>query len=94
MKKIRKRLAEAVELPEASFGGCPYLAVESNSSVRIDECHEILSYDTEEIRLRLKGLTVSIAGHGLTMRSYAMKTVRIVGVIDTISLHEEKKGDR
>ncbi len=91
MKKLRRKLAEVTEMPESSFGGCPYLVLESNSSVRIDECYEILSYDTEAIRLRLKDMTVTVTGRDLTMRSYAMKTIRIVGTIDSISLQERKK---
>ena len=81
-----------MELPESSFGSCPYLVVESNTSVRIDECYEILSYDTIAIRLRLKGMTVTVTGRDLTMRSYAMRTVRIVGTIEGLSLCEEKGG--
>lgn len=88
MKKLRRKLAEACELPEASFGPCPYLAIESNSSIRIDECLEILSYDEGAISLRLRGMTVTVTGERLTMRSYAMKTVRIGGVIRNVSLEE------
>lgn len=89
MKKLRRRLSEACEMPEASFGPCPYLAIESNSSIRIDECLEILSYDESLISLRLRGMTVTVAGEGMTMRSYAMKTVRIGGVIRSVALEEE-----
>jgi hypothetical protein len=92
MKKLRKKLAAAVELPESAFGSCPYLTIESNTSVKIDECCEILSYDTDAICLRLRGLTVTVTGRWLTMRSYAMKTVRIVGRIDGVSLAEEREG--
>ena len=88
MKKLRKKLAEACELPESSFGPCPYLAMESNSSVCINECLEILSYDETAVRLRLRGMTVTVTGESLTMRSYAMKTVRIGGLIRGIALEE------
>ena len=91
LKKIRKKLAEAIDMPESSFGGCPYLALESNTSILIEPCCEILSYDAEEIALRLKEITVTLSGHDLTMRSYGMRTVRIVGTIHGISLSERKR---
>ena len=35
-------------MPESSFGACPYMELEGNHSIRIDECIEILSYDEIE----------------------------------------------
>ncbi len=93
MKRLRKRLANACDMPEASFGPCPYLVIESNSSIRIDECLEILAYDDTAISLRLRGMAVTVTGEGLTMRSYAMRIVRIGGIIRNVAL-EEKKGNR
>ena len=84
MSKIRKRLASMVDLPESSFGACPYVAIESNTSVTVDACLDILSYDECEVRLLLEGLTVTIVGKDLTMRSYGNKTIRIVGIIDGV----------
>lgn len=89
MGKLRKRLAQATELPESSFGFCPYLTLESNSTVKIDECLEILSYDENEVRVRLRGMTVSVSGKCLTMRSYAVKTIRIGGKIENIAISDE-----
>ncbi len=75
-------------MPQSSFGACPYLVIESNSSIRVDECLEILSYDEREVSLRLRGMLVTVTGEGLTMRSYAMKTIRICGVISQVSLSD------
>ena len=91
MKRLRKRLADACDMPEASFGPCPCLVIESNSSIRIDECLEILAYDVTAISLRLRGMDVTVAGEGLTMRSYAMRVVRIAGVIRNVALKERKE---
>ena len=89
MEKLKKKLAEAVDMPESSFGACPYLTVEGNGLIRMDECLEILAYDEEEIRVRLRGLTVTVTGEAMTMRSYAAKTIRISGVIRNIALSDE-----
>ena len=88
MSKFRKRLASMTDLPESSFGACPYVAIESNTSVTVDACLDILSYDECEVRLLLEGLTATITGEKLTMRSYGNKTIRITGIIDGVSLAE------
>ncbi len=95
MRNLRKKLSKVCELPEGSFGCNSYLAIESNTTIRIDGCEEILSYDEKEVSLRLRDVTVTVTGEGMTLRSYAMKTVRIVGVIENVALAEtrhEKKG--
>lgn len=89
MGKLRKKIAAAMELPEAALGACPYLSVESNSSIKIDECSEILSYDEGEVRLRLRGMTAAVFGEGLIMKSYAGGVIRIVGIIRRIDLSDE-----
>lgn len=91
MRNFRKRLALMTELPEASFGACPYIAIESNGAVTVDACLDILSYDECEVRLQLEGLVASVRGRELTMRSYGNKTIRITGIIEGISLVEEKR---
>lgn len=88
MKNIRKKLARATDLPESSFGGCPYITIESNSDVKIDGCLEILSYSENEVSVRLSGMEATVCGSLLTLRSYAIKTIRICGKIESISLSD------
>ena len=88
MGKLKRKIDEAVDMPESSFGACPYMELEGNHSIRIDECIEILSYDEEETVLKLKGMTVTIAGRGLTMSSYGGGTIRLTGVISNILLSD------
>lgn len=88
MGKIKKKIADAAELPQASFGACPYFEIEGNHSIKIDECIEILSYDEEKTVLKLKGMTVSVIGKELTMTSYGSGTIRLVGVIEKLFLFE------
>ncbi|MBQ4065183.1 MAG: YabP/YqfC family sporulation protein [Clostridia bacterium] len=90
MRNFRKRLAKAMELPVTSFGGCSYLTIESNVSIKIDGCEEILSYEENEVSLRLSDGYVTITGEGMTIRSYAMRTVRIVGTVRSVSLTEKE----
>lgn len=94
MGKIKRKMSDATELPQASFGACPYFEIEGNHSIKIDECLEILSYDEEKTVLKLKGLTVSVIGKGLTMNSYGMGTIRLVGRIDNLVLEENGRGDK
>ena len=90
MRKWRTKLARALELPESALGRCPYLVLEADSSLRVDECLEILSYEEDEIALRLRGLDLTVGGCDLTMRSYASRSIRIGGMIRWISLSERK----
>ncbi len=84
----KRRICEAVDLPESVLGPCPYLTVEGNGELLLNECLEILSYDEEEIRIRQRGLTVTVRGEGMTLFSYAAKNVRIRGKISGISFEE------
>jgi hypothetical protein len=90
LRKWRRRLAQAVELPESAFGPCPCAVLEGNGALRVDECLEILRYDESEIGLRLRGMILTVSGEGLTMRSYAAGTVRIIGVIRSLSLGDSR----
>ena len=90
MRRWRKALARVSELPESSFGPCPYLVLEADSSLRIDECLEILSYDEAEIGLRLRGLFLTVRGHGLTMCSYASRSIRIRGTVKQLLLSDKR----
>ncbi|MBE6637135.1 MAG: hypothetical protein E7618_04970 [Ruminococcaceae bacterium] len=90
-RPLRKRLADSMDVPEIAFGGCPYLTVEGNTSLRVDHCLEILSYDDREIRLALRGLILIVHGEALTMRSYAIRTICIGGRITALCFEEKKK---
>ena len=90
-RPLRKRLAESMDVPEIAFGGCPFLTVEGNTSLRVDYCLEILSYDDNEIRLSLRGLVLTVCGEGLTMHSYAIRTICIGGRITALHFEEKNR---
>ena len=88
MRKMKKKIAEALELPLAAFGRCPGIAIEGNHAVRIDECVEILTYDEEETVLLVRGMTVTVRGRELTMRSYGGGTIRLTGIVSGVLLSD------
>lgn len=88
MGKLRKRLAALTELPMDAFGACPYVTIESNTAIKLDACLEILSYDEARIRLRLSELIATVTGERMTMRSYGDRTIRITGIIRSLTLTE------
>ena len=96
MKTWRRKLAETLDLPENALGRCPYLVMEANHAIRIDGCREILAYERQEIRLKAGDLTVTVTGEGLTMRSYALMSVRIAGEIRGVTLEgvQRRKGEK
>lgn len=93
-ERLRKRLSRLTDLPESSFGCCPYVAIEGNSSVKVDACLEILSYEDDAVRLLLTGMIAVVRGKGLTLRSYGDRSIRITGRIDGVDLTEKKDGRR
>ncbi len=92
MGKIRKRLAEITDLPEASFGSCPRIILNSDSEAVIDECLEIMSYEDNEIRLRLSGLFAVISGSGLSLKSFSCGNITVCGKICGIALSDTRSG--
>lgn len=91
-RNLKKRLSRLTDLPESSFGLCPFVAIEGNGAVKVDACLEILSYEDDEVRLRLQGMIAVVRGARLTLRSYGDRSVRITGRIDGVDLSERGKG--
>lgn len=88
MGNWKKKLATFTELPQMSFGGCRYVEIESNSSVKIDGCTEILAYDNDEATFLTKEGLVTVNGSGLEICSYGNCTVRLVGEITGVFFGE------
>ena len=64
------------------------MSIESNTAIKLDACLEILSYSEEEICLRLTDLIATVRGERMTMRSYGDRTIRITGIIRSLTLTE------
>ncbi len=92
MGRFTKKLSEITELPEATFGCCPQIIINSNSEVIVEECLEIMLYGEKEIRLRLHGLFAVISGSELSLSSFSCKSIRILGRIDGITLSKKSGG--
>ena len=77
-------------MPVTSLGGCPYIALEGNYSVKLDECEEIISYDEAKTVLRLKTFDLTILGSDLIINSYGSGNVKLTGTITDISISNVK----
>ncbi len=91
MFKIKKKLSEMTDMPMSSFGSCPYVGVEGNRIITVYEVEEIIDYTEEKTVLKLKGLTLSVIGEGLSINSYGGGTVKLSGFITSISYDPDKK---
>ncbi len=90
MGKLKKIISQAIDMPVTSLGGCPYIALEGNYSIKLDECEEIISYDETKTVLRLSIFDVTVLGRGLTINSYGGGTVKLTGEITDISITNQK----
>lgn len=94
MGRLKRKLAAACDMPEGAFGVCPYIEIEGNSGVRICDCREMISYDEEKVVVAVTGMHVAVCGRELTIGSFGGGTVRLSGVVESVSLlcGEEKSG--
>ncbi len=91
MKNLRKKLAAMADLPESAFGGCSYIEIESDRSVKINGCKEIIDYSSEKVILSSNEFDILVIGRGLTLMSYGSNTAMIKGEICGLSF---EKGER
>lgn len=89
---LKRKLVAVSELPEGAFGACPYIELEGNSAIRICECREIISYESEKTEIAVNGMRVTVRGRKMTIESLGGGTVRLKGKICGILLSDEKKG--
>ena len=80
-----------MELPEASMGRSPYVAVEGRGAVSVFECREIVQYCDCRLCLRLTDTLLTIEGRNLTMKSYGTGTIRISGRVDALRFEDLTK---
>ena len=81
MKNLRKKLAAIVDFPESALGGCSYIEIESDCSVKINGCREIIDYSGEKVVLSSSEFNILVIGHSLTLMSYGSNTAMIKGEI-------------
>ncbi len=89
--KLKKRLAAFTELPESVFGGCSYIEIESNSSVKVNGCIKIIDYCSERVVLLTREFELNVSGEGLTLVSYGESTAAVNGKICAVTLGGEEK---
>ena len=83
--RLKRKLAEAADMPEGSFGACPYIEIEGNSAVRVCGCHEIITYESDKTVIALTGMNVSVCGRELLIETFCGGTVRLRGEIVSVS---------
>ena len=77
MKKAKVKAA--IEEAKNAAGMCSELTVSGRREVMAHGCRAILSYSESEVKLRLQDMVLTVAGAGLTMKSYYDGSVRVSG---------------
>ena len=90
MERLKRKLAAAADMPEGAFGACQDTEIEGNSSVRICGCREIISYGSEKAEIAVTGMNVTVCGENLMIETFGGGTVRLSGVIGSVSLSDGK----
>ncbi len=91
MKKRRRKLLEALELPIDMSGRVSDISIISNREVDIFGCKRIVSYSETEIELELGELRVNICGEDLSLKTFFGKDIKISGTVASLRLEEIRR---
>ncbi len=93
-KKIRmsfmERLGSKLDIPPDVVSGI-HIEMRGRNNLTVRGCRKILRYTTEEVRLRLHGVTLQVTGSRLYCTAYHSGAVEIDGLIDSINFCPEQE---
>lgn len=81
MKKIFKQMLEISELPADAAINAPYITLEDNNCIIIENHKGIKSFTADEIRIKLKSKYIAIYGSGLYIKCITNERIEIKGHI-------------
>lgn len=85
---IKKRISDALELPEDIVLNLPRVIVTGNISVFVENHKGIVEYDSDRIRINTAAGTVIVKGEGLLIKSLVADEVTIEGRLKLIEFEE------
>ena len=88
--KAEKKICRCRRYAGGSVRGVSVYGIEGNSSVRICGCREIISYGSEKAEIAVTGMNVTVCGENLMIETFGGGTVRLSGVIGSVSLSDGK----
>ncbi len=87
-------MAVHLDFPPDVWSGGMRVELRGRNALTVHGCRKILSYNPEEIRLTMKGCTLSVRGKRLVCSSYLAGAVGIDGRVDDLSFEGEEPHGR
>ncbi len=86
VRKWAQRMAEEwLEVPSTTLGASSRMVISSMNRAVIENFHELLTFSSEQMRIRVKDGIITISGHGLFIRSVVPEELVVEGAI--IQIH-------
>lgn len=86
-KSTKKQSAKIFKCSESCFGeahGGAHIEIFANKEITVEDCKNILNYETDFIRLEVTKGEISIFGDDFLISSYENETISIKGKISSI----------
>lgn len=83
-------LGSKLDIPPDVVSGI-HIEMRGRNNLTVRGCRKILRYTTEEVRLRLHGVTLQITGSRLYCTAYHSGAVEIDGLIDSINFCSDQE---
>jgi sporulation protein YqfC len=90
---LMERIGAKLDIPTDVFNSI-HIELRGRNNLTVRGCRKILRYTTEEVRLRLHGVTLIVCGEQLYCTAYHSNTVEIDGIIDSISFCPPSGADK
>lgn len=83
-KKVKDKLVMLTQIPYDIAYSLPNIEIKGNREIYIENYKSIIEYTNDRIRLKLKGMQLSIEGNGLCIEYYTKDSMLITGRIRDI----------
>lgn len=83
----REKLVNALELPKDLLLGMPYLTMNGNRELLIENHRGILTYSDRQMVVLTKSYQIEITGKELYVEYYTADLMKIQGQMDGIAFH-------
>lgn len=86
MHKIGMNTARAIDFPICASCAVSSFSVEANTSMLVNGCLSVGSYEMDEVVLQLHEMKLYIKGKELILKSYFADSISISGIIEEIKI--------
>lgn len=84
MKKLGEKVADLLDMPKDIVLDLPKIMILGNKEMNIENFKGIIEYDSEIIRLNIKGAMLTIKGKNLDIRAITDEDVSVCGEFSAV----------